>query len=286
MNDEFRADAQRSDTRVTGPAARRAIPSLRDRRLAGRYPRYGTGGSPGDTRVMGPATRRAIPALWDRRLAGGEGGRKMENENNIYYNIPVLPLRGLVIYPGSILHFDVARDNSVLALNDSMRNGQHIFITSQKDPTKNDPEPDDLFEVGVYSQVMQVARLTEAYLRVVIRGVSRAKAIGYSEGSDYLKADVEELSDIPSDNYLKIEALKNMVKDSVQDYAMNNVRLPQDIPLRAADIDDPGRLADFVGDNLIRDYKDKQKLLELLDEESRMTKAYELLIHEISVLEI
>ena len=210
----------------------------------------------------------------------------MENENNIYYNIPVLPLRGLVIYPGSILHFDVARDNSVLALNDSMRNGQHIFITSQKDPTKNDPEPDDLFEVGVYSQVMQVARLTEAYLRVVIRGVSRAKAIGYSEGSDYLKADVEELSDIPSDNYLKIEALKNMVKDSVQDYAMNNVRLPQDIPLRAADIDDPGRLADFVGDNLIRDYKDKQKLLELLDEESRMTKAYELLIHEISVLEI
>ncbi len=210
----------------------------------------------------------------------------MENENIIHNGIPVLPLRGLVIYPGSILHFDVARDNSVLALNDSMRNGQHIFITSQKDPMKNDPEPDDLYDIGVYSQVMQIARLTDAYLRVVIRGVSRGQVIGYSDGSDYMKADIEELADIPSGNYLKIEALMNMIKDSVQDYAMNNIRLPQDIPLRAADIDDPGRLADFVGDNLIRDYKDKQKLLEILDEESRMTKAYELLIHEISILEI
>ncbi len=210
----------------------------------------------------------------------------MENENIIHNGIPVLPLRGLVIYPGSILHFDVARDNSVLALNDSMRNGQHIFITSQKDPMKNDPEPDDLYDIGVYSQVMQIARLTDAYLRVVIRGVSRGQVIGYSDGSDYMKADIEELADIPSGNYLKIEALMNMIKDSVQDYAMNNIRLPQDIPLRAADIDDPGRLADFVGDNLIRDYKDKQKLLEILDKESRMTKAYELLIHEISILEI
>lgn len=210
----------------------------------------------------------------------------MENENIIHNGVPVLPLRGLVIYPGSILHFDVARDNSVLALNDSMRNGQHIFITSQKDPMKNDPEPDDLYDIGVYSQVMQIARLTDAYLRVVIRGVSRGQVIGYSDGSDYMKADIEELADIPSGNYLKIEALMNMIKDSVQDYAMNNIRLPQDIPLRAADIDDPGRLADFVGDNLIRDYKDKQKLLEILDKESRMTKAYELLIHEISILEI
>ncbi len=210
----------------------------------------------------------------------------MENENKIYYNIPVLPLRGLVIYPGSILHFDVARDNSVLALNDSMRNGQHIFITSQKDPSNNDPTPDDLFDIGVYSQVMQIARLTDAYLRVVIRGVSRAKAVGYSESSDFLKADIEELSDIPSDNFIKIEALKNMLKDSVHDYAINNMRLPQDIPLRAADIDEPGRLADFIGDNLIRDYRDKQKLLELLSEEARMTKAYEFLLHEISVLEI
>lgn len=210
----------------------------------------------------------------------------MEKENNIYYNIPVLPLRGLVIYPGSVLHFDVARDNSVLALNDSMQNGQNIFITSQKDPMKNEPDKDDLYEIGVYSQVMQIARLTDAYLRVVIRGISRAEVIQYSDNSDYMKADLKELNDIPCDHYMKAEALMNMIKDSVQDYAINNIRLPQDIPLRAADIDDPGRLADFVGDNLIRDYKDKQKILELLDEEARLTKAYELLIHEISILEI
>ncbi len=211
---------------------------------------------------------------------------RMENENNIHYSIPVLPLRGLVIYPESILHFDVARDNSVLALNDSMKNGQHIFITSQRDPMTNDPREEDLFEIGVFSQIMQIARLTDAYVRVVIRGISRARVLGYSDGSDYLKADVEELQDVPSSHYLKLEALMNMIKDSVQDYAMNNIRLPQDIPLRAADIEDPARLADFIGDNLIRDFKDKQRLLELLDVEERLTKAYELLLHEVSVLEI
>lgn len=210
----------------------------------------------------------------------------MDNENKVYYHIPILPLRGLVIYPGSVLHFDVARDNSVLALSDSMQNGQHIFITSQKDPMKNDTEPDDLYEVGVYSQIMQIARLTDSYLRVVIRGISRAKILTISDTDDYLKADIAELEDIPSDNYMKVEALSNMIKDSVQEYAVNNIRMPQDIPLRAADIEDPGRLADFVGDNLIRDYKDKQKILEIINEEERMSKAYELLIHEISILEI
>ena len=210
----------------------------------------------------------------------------MDTENEIYYGIPVLPLRGLVIYPGSILHFDVARDESVLALTDSMKNTQHVFITSQKDPTKDDPDLNDLFQIGVYSQIMQIARLTENYLRVVIRGISRAKAITPDYSADYLKADIVELNDIASENDMKIEALTNMIKDAIQDYALNNSRIPQDIPLRAADIEVPGRLADFVGDNFIRDFKSKQQILELLNEEERMTKAYDLLIHEIHILEI
>ncbi len=210
----------------------------------------------------------------------------MNNEGETYNGIPVLPLRGLVIYPGSVLHFDVARDDSVLALTESMKSSQHIFITSQKDPMKDEPELKDLFQIGVYSQVMQIARLTENYLRVVIRGITRAKVISQDYSSDYLKVDITELKDIPSGNYLKIEALTNMIKDAVQDYALNNPRIPQDIPLRAADIEDAGRLADFVGDNFIRDFRDKQKILDLLDEEERLTKTYELLLHEISILEI
>ena len=205
----------------------------------------------------------------------------MNNEGETYNGIPVLPLRGLVIYPGSVLHFDVARDDSVLALTESMKSSQHIFITSQKDPMKDEPELKDLFQIGVYSQVMQIARLTENYLRVVIRGITRAKVISQDYSSDYLKVDITELKDIPSGNYLKIEALTNMIKDAVQDYALNNPRIPQDIPLRAADIEDAGRLADFVGDNFIRDFRDKQKILDLLDEEERLTKTYELLLHAI-----
>ena len=101
-----------------------------------------------------------------------------------------------------------------------------------------------------------------------------------------MKADIVELNDIPSENDMKIEALTNMVKDAIQDYALNNSRIPQDIPLRAVDIDVPGRLADFVGDNFIRDFKNKQQILELLNEEERLTKAYDLIIHEIRILEI
>ena len=210
----------------------------------------------------------------------------MDIENNILENIPVLPLRGLVIFPGSVLHFDVARDSSVTALSESMKNGQHIFISTQKNVSDNEPDPEHLFDIGIYARIMQIVRLTENYIRVVIQGEFRAKAIRFEKNDDYIVSDLLELESLSSDNALHIEAMMNMIKDLVQEYAMNNTRVPGDIIANIGDIAEPGKLADFIADNLIRDYQQKQEILETVDEEIRLSKIYEMLIHEVSVLEI
>lgn len=210
----------------------------------------------------------------------------MDKENKIDVNIPVLPLRGLVVFPGSILHFDVARDKSLNALSEAMDNGQYIFITSQKNTQKTDPDPEDLFEIGVYAKIMQITRMTEGYMRVIIKGVSRAEAIEIRSENNYYMADVCVLDEVLSEDPLRIEAMVNMVRDSLQDYAMLNVRLPHDIIITASDLTSAGRLADYIADNIIRDYHSKQEILETLNEEERLRKILDLLIHEVSVLEI
>ena len=104
-------------------------------------------------------------------------------------NIPVLPLRGLVIFPGSILHFDVARNRSVSALSEAMENEKHVFITTQKSISENEPDPDDLFKIGVYAKIIQIAKMSENYVRVVIKGISRARAINLDIHESYYSAN-------------------------------------------------------------------------------------------------
>ena len=210
----------------------------------------------------------------------------MESENINLENVPVLPIRGLVIFPGSILHFDVARNKSVLALTDAMKNGQHVFITSQDDLTISDPVPEDLFTVGVYARILQIVKMTENIFRVAIEGLYRANAKSISDNSLYFEADLESPEISAPEDPLRVEAMMNIVKESVMEYGIINPRLPQDIIATANEMNDPGKLADYAADNLIRDYHKKQEILEEFDEENRIRLIIEMLAHEISIIKI
>lgn len=207
-------------------------------------------------------------------------------KDNLEFNIPVLPLRGLVIFPGSVLHFDVARDSTLSALSEAMDGEKFVFITTQKEIAKDDPQPEDLFEIGVYAKIMQIVKMTDSLYRVIIKGLSRAYALRIVSQSDYYLADLNLLESEPSSDSDRMEAMMNVVRESMHEYGMINTRLPNDILSRIFDIKQPGRLADFIADNVIRDYQQKQMILETLDEEDRLTEIISMLAHEITVLEI
>ena len=207
-------------------------------------------------------------------------------KERIEFDVPVLPLRGLVIFPGSVLHFDVARDKSVSAITDAMDNGKYVFITTQKSISDADPKPEDLFKTGVYAKIMQIARMSDNFIRVVIKGESRAEFIGIANDKNYYLADIRIIESIPATDSLKTEALINLVRGSLHDYALLNPRLPNDIIINALDINEPGKLADYIADNLIRDHISKQKILEAVNEEERLSELVDLLVHEVSVMEI
>lgn len=210
----------------------------------------------------------------------------MENEKTELQTVPVMPLRGLVIFPGTILHFDVARKKSILALTEAMNTNQYIFITSQKNSSDDEPSTDNLYSVGVLTKILQIAKVSEGIFRVVTQGMYRAKAIEFEDNSSFLEADVIQLETKPAPNSMKVEALMNTVKDMFEEFAVLNAHVPQDMILTAHDMTDAGRLADYIADNVIRDYRKKQEILEMLNEEKRLEKIVKMFKRENSILEL
>ena len=165
--------------------------------------------------------------------------------------IPVLPLRGLVIFPGSIIHFDVVRKSSVQALSDGMNNNQLVFITAQQKATDGESTTDNLYSVGVLTKVLQIAKISDTTFRVVAHGLSRCKALSFTDIGAYIKAEIYEIPLKASSDSIKKEAMMNMVKDMFDEFAMLNTHVPQDMRLSVHDMDDAGRLADYIADNII-----------------------------------
>ena len=211
----------------------------------------------------------------------------MENEIKDIVKAPVLPLRGLVIFPGSILHFDISRNKSMRALGAAMKNDQQlVFITAQKDPFNEEPKKDDLFSVGVIARVLQMVRLSENIVRVVVKGMYRAEMVSAKEKSGYILADIKECEITHPSSEAKKDAMINVAKEIFDDYLMFNNRITNDIVMTVHEMKDEGDLADYIADNMIRDYEKKQEILEALDEDERMEKVIAMFRYETDILAI
>ena len=211
----------------------------------------------------------------------------MENEIKDIVKAPVLPLRGLVIFPGSILHFDISRNKSMRALGAAMKGDkQLVFITAQKDPFNEEPQKDDLFSVGVVARILQMVRLSENIIRVVVKGMYRAEMVGVRERSGYIIADTRECDIIHPSSDTKKDAMINVVREIFDEYLMFNNRITNDIVMTVHETKDEGTLADYIADNMIRDYEKKQEILETLDEDERMEKIIAMFRYETDILAI
>ena len=188
-------------------------------------------------------------------------------------SVPVMPLRGLVIFPNSILHFDISRNSSMKALTAAMKSeDQLVFVTAQKDPFNAEPKQDDLYTVGVLAKLLQTVRISDDIVRVVLKGTERAEMVFCRESTGYLSAMVRECETISSESDVKNTAMLNVAKDLFDDYIMFNGRIARDIIVTVHEMKDVGVLSDYIADNIIRSYEKKQEILETLDEEKRMEK--------------
>ena len=208
----------------------------------------------------------------------------ISNPNTL--TMPALALRGLTIFPSMMLHFDVARDASIKALDEAMATGQPIFLVSQKNLMVEAPGQDDLYSVGTISNVRQILRLPGDMIRVMVEGEGRGWLRGLPQREPFLVAEVEEIIEQKKPrNSPKTEALIRQVYECFQRYAELAEKVTPDIFMNVLANEEPGYIADFIAQNIVMRTCDKQEILEELGPVRRLEKLYRGLRREVEILE-
>ena len=209
------------------------------------------------------------------------------HKNNRVRSIPLIPLRGLTIFPYMVLHFDVGRERSINALEEAMVNDQLIFLVSQKDIEINSPKPQDFYQVGTISKIKQMLKLPGDTIRVLVEGISRAKITNIVQETPYIMVDIEEQDYTQeTEESHEIEALMRGVLESFEDYIDVSNRISPDVLIAMNEIEVPGRLADTVASNLVLKPTQKQDILEAFKVADRLELIYKFILEEIQILEI
>ncbi|WP_267351514.1 endopeptidase La [Sphingomonas carotinifaciens] len=198
---------------------------------------------------------------------------------------PVLPLRDIVVFPHMIVPLFVGRDKSVAALEAAMAADKEIFLVAQLDPGEDDPAREDLYEIGVSATVLQLLKLPDGTVRVLVEGKQRARLVELTAGETHLTATVDTVEDSGADND-EIAALMRSVVDQFENYAKLNRKLPAETAVQLGEIDEPSRLADAVAANISIKVADKQALLVETDPAKRLEMAYALMEGELGVLQV
>lgn len=200
--------------------------------------------------------------------------------------LPVLTLRGLVLFPGMILHLDIGRKKSILALEEAMHNNQTIFFVTQKDIRDEDPDKDQIYDVGVVAKVMQILRQPENSVRVLVEGKYRARIKEVISTEPFIKANLQSLPENEVDDDNKKDALIRKVKEIFEKYLKYSPKTPPDLILEVASSKDAGKLADYIASNISMDDTDKQQILSEVDHIQRLQKLISILLREVDILSI
>ncbi len=198
---------------------------------------------------------------------------------------PLLPLRDIVVFPGMVVPLFVGRDKSVAALEAAMEGDKDIFLLAQKDPATDDPAADDLFDVGVVAQVLQMLKLPDATVRVLVEGGARARLGELRASGDYVLAQVDEVIEGEAEG-AEVAALMRTTIDQFGDYARANKKLPDGIAEELGEIEEAGPLADAIAANLAVKVADKQALLTEVNAAKRLELVYQAMEAELSVIKV
>ncbi len=198
---------------------------------------------------------------------------------------PVLPLRDIVVFPHMIVPLFVGRDKSVRALEEVMQDDKQILLSSQIDPGEDDPEIDGIYRSGVLANVLQLLKLPDGTVKVLVEGQARVQITEFLENDQFFEARAEYLTEIPGD-VTTTEALLRTVADEFERYAKVRKNIPEEALAAVGETTEPAKLADLVSGHLGIEVEQKQELLETLSVSERLEKVYGLMQGEMSVLQV
>lgn len=199
--------------------------------------------------------------------------------------LPLLPLRDVVVFPHMVIPLFVGRPKSIKALEVAMEAGRQIMLVAQKAAGKDEPKPDDMFEVGCVSSILQMLKLPDGTVKVLVEGIQRANTHSISDNGEYFVADVTPVPPEP-DTKPEIEALRRAVTQQFDQYVKLNKKIPPEILTSISGIDDAGRLADTIAAHLPLKLENKQSVLDLFAVDKRLEKLLEQLEHEVDILQV
>ena len=200
--------------------------------------------------------------------------------------MPILPLRGVLVFPDTLLHFDVGRERSIQALEEAMAAEQRVFLVSQRDAEVDAPTQEDLYTIGTLSTIKQIVKLPGNRTRVLVEGDQRAKLQRVTQFAPCLLGDIVVLPALATKVSPEVDALIRVAKGYLEGFVQVSNRLSADNAQKILSVEDPGQLADIIAANAFPKYEDQQHILETMDPISRLQEACKLLARETELAEL
>ena len=215
-----------------------------------------------------------------------DGDPKTPNANNKKRSLPLLPLRDIIVFPHMVSQLFVGRERSINALDAAMARDKDIFLAAQKNAKTNEPTLDDIYQVGTLGTVMQLLRLPDGTVKVLVEGKRRARVKKLVQNDEFFMVEVEEVVE-SSPRGVEIEALMRSVQGAFEMYVKLNKKVQPEVLMQVQTIDDPSRLSDTVVANLpTLKLVDRQALLEMEEATARLERLHELMQAEIEILQV
>ncbi|MES1045775.1 endopeptidase La [Heyndrickxia oleronia] len=201
------------------------------------------------------------------------------------HTVPLLPLRGLLVYPTMVLHLDVGREHSVQALEQSMMNDHLIFLTTQKDDSINEPNEEDLYRMGTLTKVKQMLKLPNGTIRVLVEGLYRAEIQHFYDENNYYAVSLKTYEQNDTSDVEMIALMRTML-EYFEQYIKLSKKISAETFETVSDIEEPGRMADIIASHLPLKLSQKQEVLETVDIKARLNKVIEIIHNEKEVLNL
>ncbi len=200
--------------------------------------------------------------------------------------LPLLPLRGILVFPYMVIHLDVGRERSMAAIEEAMLGDRIILLASQKETEIDSPVAEDMYEMGTVAEIKQLLKLPGGTMRVLVEGISRGRVLEFLDEERYFKVRVEEFTEEKKSRTPEIETLIRGMTHQFEEYAKLGKRVPLETIGTVLAVDEPGQLADIVASHLNLKVPDKQTILEAMTVELRLERLTELIMREIEILEL
>jgi ATP-dependent Lon protease len=208
------------------------------------------------------------------------------DRNAVTMDIPLLPLRDVVVFPHMIVPLFVGRERSIAALESAMKDEKEIFMVAQKSAHKDDPGEDEIYRIGTIGIIIQLLRLPDGTVKVLVEGKKRGIIREYLPSEEYFLVQADELEEMGQSEDVRIEALMRSIRESFETYAKMTKKVHLEMVGTIASIEDPSKLADVVISQVNAKLEDKQKILEICNIPERMETIYELMLSEIEILHV